>query len=184
MSEVSSQRVRPDSIELMPLRPEDEWLTSALETDPVMMEHLGGPLDPDDVPALHAGRLAGIERGDTWYFTIHLGDGPPVGAVCLWHDEGHPPGTSEAGWSVLPAYQGRGIASAAAGRLIEMAREEGGRWGDIHAWPSVTNAASNALCRSLGFVHVGVADFVFRGHPLRCNDWVLRAPGSDGGEAR
>ncbi len=42
MSRASTQRVRPDSIELVPLRPRDEWLTSALETDPVMMEHLGG----------------------------------------------------------------------------------------------------------------------------------------------
>ncbi len=184
MSRASTQRVGRDSIQLVPLRPEDEWLTAALETDPVMMEHLGGPLDPDAVPALHARRLAGMERGDTWYFTIRLGDGTPVGAVCLWHDEAHPAGTSEAGWSVLPAYQGRGIASAAVRQLIELAREEGGRWGDIHAWPSVTNAASNALCRSAGFVHVGVADFVFRGHPLRCNEWVLRDPDSDGDEAR
>ena len=167
----------------MPLGAEDEWVTAALETDPVMMEHLGGPLDPDAVPALHAKRLAGIERGDTWYFTIRLGDGPPVGAVCLWHDEGHPPGTSEAGWSVLTDYQGRGIATAAVRKLVEMAHADG-RWGEIHAWPSVDNAASNALCRSLGFRHVGSADFVFRGQPLRCNDWVLSAPDSDGDEGQ
>ena len=170
------------AIELVPLGPDDEWLTAALETDPAMMVHLGGPLEPEAVPELHARRLAGVARGDTWYFTIRLGDGQVVGAVCLWQDENHPPGTSEAGWSVLQAYQGRGIATAAVRSMIDMARADG-RWGDIHAWPSVTNAASNALCRSLGFTHIGVADFVFRGHPLRCNDWVLRAPRSDGDEA-
>jgi hypothetical protein len=42
MSRASTQRVGRDSIQLVPLRPEDEWLTAALETDPVMMEHLGG----------------------------------------------------------------------------------------------------------------------------------------------
>jgi RimJ/RimL family protein N-acetyltransferase len=163
----------PPAIELVPLRPEDERLTAALETDPAMMEHLAGPLDPSAVPRVHAERLERIERGDTWYFTIRLKpDGPPVGTVCLWHDERHPPGTSEAGWAVLPAYQGRGIAKAALAELIRRARVDG-RWGEIHAWPSVTNEASNALCRALGFRHVGVANLVFRGHELLCNDWVL-----------
>ncbi|HJP71344.1 MAG TPA: GNAT family N-acetyltransferase [Candidatus Limnocylindria bacterium] len=160
----------------MPLRQEDEWLTAALETDPAMMVHLGGPLDPAEVPALHARRLAGIERGDTWYFTVRLIDGTAVGAVCLWHDENYPAGTSEAGWSVLTAYQGRGIATAAVRTLIGMARADG-RWGDIHAWPAVDNVASNSLCRSLGFRHIGVDEFEFRGHRLRCNDWVLPAAG-------
>jgi len=138
-----------------------------------MMEHLGGPLDPAAVPPVHASRLERIERGDTWYFAIRLvPDGPLVGSVCLWHDEHHPPGTSEAGWAVLPGYQGRGIAKAALRELILRARADG-RWGEIHAWPNVTNTASNALCRALGFKHVGVVDLVFRGHELRCNDWVL-----------
>ena len=174
----SSQPGGPD-IELVPLRPEDEWLTAALETDPVMMEHIGGPLDPAAVPALHARRLEDIESGDTWYFTIRLGaEGPLVGGICLWREDHHPPGTSEVGYSVLRPYQGQGIAKAALRELIRRAREDG-HWGDIHAWPSVTNEASNALCRSLGFRHVGVEEFEFRGHRLRCNDWVLPAEAED-----
>jgi RimJ/RimL family protein N-acetyltransferase len=173
---VPNQAPEPLAIELAPLRPEDEWLTAELETDPRMMEHLGSSLDPAAVPRLHAERLERIKRGDTWYFTIRLKpDGPLVGSVCLWRDEHHPPGTSEAGWGVLPAYQGRGIAKAALRELIARARADG-RWGEIHAWPNVTNAASNALCQTLGFRHVGVADLVFRGHKLRCNDWMLPAP--------
>lgn len=172
---MATSRPAPPVIELAPLRPEDEWLTAALETDPAMMTHLGGPLDPAAVPALHARRIEGIERGDTWYFTIRVaGDERPVGTVCLWHDESHPRGTSEAGWSVLPSHQGRGIAKAALRELIRRARADG-RWGDIHAWPSVTNEASNALCRALGFRHLGVVDVEFRGHALRCNDWMLPA---------
>ncbi|HEX5038817.1 MAG TPA: GNAT family protein [Candidatus Limnocylindria bacterium] len=172
---MATEHVEPPPIELALLRPEDEWLTAALETDPAMMIHLGGPSDPERIPDIHARRLQGIERGDTWYFTIRLGpNGPLVGGVCVWHEAHHPPGTSEAGWGVLPAYQGRGIASAALRELIRLAHEDG-RWGDIHAWPSVTNEASNALCRKLGFRHVGVDEFEFRGHQLRCNDWVLPA---------
>ena len=74
---------------------------------------------------------------------------------------------------VLPDYQGRGIARAALLELVERARSDG-RWGDIHAYPSVTNDASNALARATGFSLVGTVDVEFRGHPLRCNDWVLR----------
>ena len=40
----------PPEVQLVPLRPEDEWVTAALETDPDMMAHLGGPLDPAAVP--------------------------------------------------------------------------------------------------------------------------------------
>ncbi len=164
-----------ERVDLIPLTPADEWLTAALETDPEVMRDLGGPIDPAEVPALHARRVEGIEAGNTWYFTIRLGsDGPPVGTICLWDDDHHDQrGGSEAGWMVLPEYQGRGIARAALRKLIERARADG-RWGDIHAYPNETNAASNALARTAGFTLVGTLDLEFRGHPLRCNDWVLR----------
>jgi RimJ/RimL family protein N-acetyltransferase len=159
-------------IVLVPLSPADEWLTAALETDPAMMRDLGGPIDPGDVPAVHARRLEGIAAGTTWYFTIRLGiDGPAVGSICLW--TGHAD-ASEAGWMVLTDYQGRGIARAALRALIERARADD-RWGDIHAYPNVTNDASNALARAAGFTLVGTVDLEFRGHPLHCNDWVLSA---------
>ena len=57
--------------------------------------------------------------------------------------------------------------------MIDMARVDG-RWGDIHAYPSVTNAASNALARAAGFTLAGTVEVEFRGHRLRCNDWMLR----------
>jgi RimJ/RimL family protein N-acetyltransferase len=164
-----------ERVDLVPLTPDDEWLTAALETDPEVMRDLGGPLDPAEVPELHARRVEGIEAGNTWYFTIHLeSDGPPVGTICLWDDDHHDQrGGSEAGWMVLPGYQGRGIARAAVRQLIELARADG-RWGDIHAYPNVMNVASNALARATGFTLVGTVDVEFRGHRLRCNDWVLR----------
>jgi RimJ/RimL family protein N-acetyltransferase len=166
-----------ERVVLIPLSPADEWLTAALETDPAIMRDLGGPLDPGEVPALHARRLEGIEDGTTWYFTIRLGhDGPAVGSICLW--TGHA-SASEAGWMVLTGYQGRGIARAALRALIERARADG-RWGDIHAYPNVTNDASNALARAAGFTLAGTVDMEFRGHRLQCNDWVLQtsAPGA------
>jgi RimJ/RimL family protein N-acetyltransferase len=163
-----------ERFDLVPLTPADEWLTAALETDPEVMRDLGGPLDPAEVPALHASRVQGIVAGNTWYFTIRLvHEGRPVGTICLWDDDNHDQrGGSEAGWMILPEYQGRGIARAALRQLIDMARADG-RWGDIHAYPSVANAASNALARATGFSLVGTVDVDFRGHHLTCNDWVV-----------
>ena len=44
----------------------------------------------------------------------------------------------------------------------------------LHAFPSVANAASNAVCRKVGFVELGECDFEYpAGHPIRCNDWRL-----------
>src|SRR5919201_1237129 len=163
-------------ISLVPLTQADLWLTAAMETDPVVMEHLGGPISAGEVPAIHARRLVGVLDGSVWYFTIRIDHRPrPVGAVCLWRQR-NDDGTehSEAGWSILPAFQGRGIARAAVRELIRRAREDG-RWGDIHAYPSVANAASNAVCRGAGFELVSEVDVDFRGRQLLCNDWILRA---------
>jgi RimJ/RimL family protein N-acetyltransferase len=79
----------------------------------------------------------------------------------------------ETGWIVLPEFQGRGIATRATQLIAERA------WADaqdrpIHAYPSVDNAASNAVCRKAGFRLIGPFDFEYPpGDPLRCNDWVL-----------
>jgi RimJ/RimL family protein N-acetyltransferase len=42
----------------------------------------------------------------------------------------------------------------------------------VHAFPSVENAASNAICRKAGFSLLREHDFEYpKGHPMRCNDW-------------
>ena len=42
----------------------------------------------------------------------------------------------------------------------------------IHAFPSIANAPSNALCRSLGFKLVGQEDLVYADTSLRVNHWA------------
>jgi hypothetical protein len=51
-----------------------------------------------------------------------------------------------------------------------------GRWGAIYAFPSVTNAASNAICRTLGSRLVDTTDFEYRGRTLMCNHWRIDPP--------
>lgn len=150
----------------------DLSLTEALETDPEVMRHLGGPIDRERLPALHRRRLA-----DPWWFKIVLEpDGPGVGTIGVWETRHGEETLHETGWMVLPAHQGRGIASAALGLLIERARAEP-LFERIHAFPPVTNAPSNALCRRSGFTLLGQDDFVYSGRTLHCNHWALDTVG-------
>ncbi len=85
--------------------------------------------------------------------------------------EGEP--VLEMGWGILPEYQGRGIASAAVAQAIEQARAISRR-AAVHAFPSVDNAASNAICRKLGFELLGQVQFEYpKGHWMPTNDWRL-----------
>jgi RimJ/RimL family protein N-acetyltransferase len=78
---------------------------------------------------------------------------------------------------LLPAHQGRGLASEALARLVERVRAEP-RFAAIHAFPGTDNDPSNALCRKFGFELLGDESFTWRGAELRCNHWVLRTPSS------
>ena len=44
----------------------------------------------------------------------------------------------------------------------------------MHAFPSVENAPSNAICRKLGFELLEACEFEYpKGHFMTCNDWRL-----------
>lgn len=152
-------------------------LYEALLTDPAMMAELGGPLPPEGL----ADKLLGIVRdaaaGTVWYSVILL-DGTPAGTVCIWDHEQDGETISEIGWMVLPAFQGRGLASAAVRAILDRARAER-RWQVIHAFPGVTNDPSNAICRRAGFRHVGERRIDYVGRSLRCNHWVLDQAADD-----
>jgi RimJ/RimL family protein N-acetyltransferase len=160
-------------MDLRPYSDADLALTEAIECDPEMMRELGGAVPKDDIPAIHQRRLKAVADGETWWFTIvpEPGD-PPVGAIGIWENTQHGSPIHEVGWMVLPAYQGRGIASRALGLVIDRARADGG-FRSIHAFPGLTNGPSNGLCRKFGFVHVGEMDGGYAGRQLRVNHWRL-----------
>jgi RimJ/RimL family protein N-acetyltransferase len=68
---------------------------------------------------------------------------------------------------------GRGCASEALAMLVaQLRREHADR--SLHAFPSITNGPSNAVCRTPGFINLGEHEFEYpAGHPLQCNDWRL-----------
>lgn len=157
----------------MPYTDGDMWLTDALETDPRVMAELGGPWPREKIPEIHRRRVAAIAEGGWYLKVVPVSGGLPVGAVMIWHSdfEGRP--ISETGWMILPEHQRRGYASEALLLLLERADADG-RWADIHAFPGVTNAPSNALCRKFGFELLGEVDVEYGSRPLRCNHWVRR----------
>ena len=59
--------------------------------------------------------------------------------------------------------------------LIDQARSQQ-RHRFMHAFPSVENTASNAICRKLGFSLIEVCQFEYphgSGNFMQCNDWRL-----------
>jgi RimJ/RimL family protein N-acetyltransferase len=150
----------------------DVWLTEALETDAGVMAELGGPWPSEAIPKIHERRLDSIARG-SWWFTIIPAPGErAAGMIGIFRSDIDGHAVSEAGWSVLPEFQGRGYASRALQMLLERARVDG-RWGAIHAFPGVTNGPSNALCRKFGFELIGERSVDYGGRSLLCNHWIL-----------
>jgi RimJ/RimL family protein N-acetyltransferase len=73
---------------------------------------------------------------------------------------------------ILPEFQHRGLASQAVRAVLEKARAER-KFGQLHAFPAVTNGPSNKLCEKHGFTNLGAREFEFAGRTLRCNHWRI-----------
>jgi RimJ/RimL family protein N-acetyltransferase len=143
-------------------------LLEKLVGDPAMMEHLGGPESPEKIAERHARYL----RSDPGLFKIVGGvAGEDVGWVGYWERTWRDLEVYEIGWAVLPRFKGRGFARSATADAIAVAASERKRR-FLHAFPSVANAPSNAICRSLGFELLEELEFEYPpGSLMRCNDW-------------
>ncbi|GAA3390486.1 GNAT family N-acetyltransferase [Cryptosporangium minutisporangium] len=144
---------------------------------PAMKEHLGGPETEPQILVRHGRYLGFSAEGKGCMFSVRLrATGDPVGSVGYaertWQDDA----VFEMGWNVLPEFQGRGIAGqAAAAAAAHAAGTSRLRW--LHAFPSVDNPASNAVCRRVGFELVRECDFEYPpGRFMRSNDWRLDLP--------
>jgi len=162
--------LKRSSVHIEPWSAGDLPLLERLHGDPAMMEHVGGP----ESPAKIAERQTRFEQpGSGMFKIIDDATGEAVGSVGYWEREWRGEQVYETGWFVLPEYQGRGIAAAATAQVIDLARaERSHRF--LHAFPSVENAPSNAICRKLGFTLLEDCEFEYPpGHFMRCNDWRL-----------
>jgi RimJ/RimL family protein N-acetyltransferase len=157
-----------DDLQLRPWAPGDHDLLHALNSDPVQMAQVGGAETAEKI----ADRNAKYAR-DPHQQAI-LVDGEPAGWVGIWERDWDGARVWEIGWSVLRAFQGRGVAKRATLAAIERARaiEDGPR--AIHAFPNVDNAPSNGVCRATGFTLLGETQFEYPpGHFDQVNDWRI-----------
>src|SRR5262245_49877059 len=168
----------PDATADVRLRPwaaADLPLLERLLGDAAMTVHLGGPASPRKLRRLHhdyvalrppTGRMFAITAGD---------DDTAVGSVGYWLADRGGETFWELGCSIVPEQQGRGYGT----RALLLAPQRA--WADaphraIHAFPSVDNAASNAMCRRAGFTLAGEAEVRVRpGLWMRVYDWMLPA---------
>src|SRR5688572_5575894 len=101
--------IHDNLIQLRPWSEGDLPLLHKLLGDPAMTEHIGGPETAEQIIKRHGRYLALTNPDEDQMFAI-LVDGEPAGSIGYWLRES-PGGTVyETGWSVLPAYQGRGVA--------------------------------------------------------------------------
>jgi RimJ/RimL family protein N-acetyltransferase len=160
------------SVLLEPWTDHDLDLLRRINT-PEMTAHLGGPETEQQVIDRHA-RYVSL---GSMFSIVVLPERQKAGAIGYWEREWNDQTVYETGWHVLPEFQGRGVATAAARAIIARAAAEQ-RHRYLHAYPSVDNPASNAICRKAGFTFLSERDFEYPpGHPLRCNDWRVDLSG-------
>lgn len=153
-----------------------------MRCDSVMMAELGGPLPREGIEDKVRRDVEDVRSDRAWILMIvpdGAGEHTVAGTVTLWSHTGESEPMSEIGWMVLPEFQGKGLAKVAVGALLERAREAD-RWGVVHAFPGVSNAPSNGICRSLGFTLVGQEDVTFADRILRTNHWQIETSGVGG----
>lgn len=148
----------------------DLLLLQKLLGDPEMMSHLGGPESPEQIVQRHQ-RYLQLPETDHMFKIVSGSTHESMGSIGYWEKTWQDGLIYETGWSILPAYQGRGIATKAGEILIEHAGREH-RHQFLHAFPSTDNPASNAICRKLGFSLVEECEFEYPpGHFMKANDW-------------
>jgi RimJ/RimL family protein N-acetyltransferase len=134
---------------------DDLPLLRGLLGDPAMMTYLGGPEPEEKLLARHARYLDIDGTGTGRVFVITVGPKQiPAGWVGYWETTWHGEPAWETGWSVLPEFQGRGVASRGAALALEVAAREA-KHRFIYAFPAVDNGPSNGVCAKLGFLNVG-----------------------------
>jgi RimJ/RimL family protein N-acetyltransferase len=157
-------------VEIRPYRESDRGLTLALEADPNVVGHLGGPVDEAAAERVHENRLAGVAGGDLIYTIIPETGAEPIGVIAIWRSEWQSRPIHEIGVMLLPQYQSRAFAFRAYEQLRPLARERGIT--ELHAFPSVSNKGSNLLLRRVRYRRLEDCDLDYEGRPLRCAHWI------------
>ncbi|QIG38826.1 GNAT family N-acetyltransferase [Microbacterium sp. 4R-513] len=143
---------------------------------PAMTLFLGGPESADELAQRHAEYLAFAESGEGGMFRVEVG-GDAVGYAGWWTEEHEGAPVCEIGCAVEPAWQGRGVATEALGRVVDLALAAMGR--PVVGYSDIGNAASSALCRRVGFELRGRGVFPSDDGDIEVDVWIIE-PGGRG----
>ncbi|MDG7008579.1 MAG: GNAT family N-acetyltransferase [Nitrososphaerota archaeon] len=165
-----------EEVSIRPYAEGDMWVLERTLGDPNQMVHLNGPESPETLRKRHKLFLAlSADPSAGCMYTITMGpENAPVGNVGYWERDEDGQNGWEAGWFVLPEFQGKGIATAATRLLANHVAKLNRRF--LFASPSVNNHQSNAICRKLGFALAGETESEYppeSGKFLRVNIWRL-----------
>ncbi|MFD6115245.1 GNAT family N-acetyltransferase [Streptomyces yangpuensis] len=145
--------------------------------EPAMTRHLGGPESAEqlrDRQHRYEALSAREPSAGRMFRVVLEATGESVGSIGFWERQWRREPVYEAGWGILPEFQGRGLAVAALTELLAHVRAHGNR-ADLHAFPGTDHRASNAVCRRAGFVCLGEVDFEYPpGVPHPSLDWRHR----------
>lgn len=163
--------INASTIQIVPWTSSDLHLLYLLNT-PSMMRYLGGTESNEQVLARHKLYLKIAAQKKGQMFTIMI---QPlqlkVGFVGYWEKNWQNEKVYEIGWSVLPEYQGNGIATVAVKKAITILNRNSKHY-FLHAFPSIHNSASNAVCRKLDFSLIRQCDFEYPpGSWMKSNNW-------------
>ncbi|MGH7910870.1 MAG: GNAT family N-acetyltransferase [Candidatus Dormibacteraceae bacterium] len=142
-----------------------------MDTDPELMAGLGGPRAKEAVERAHAGGVEQAAAGECRPCKVLVEPQDTVaGHIVAWLSEHDGEPLHEIGWMILREHQRRGLATAAVRELLKMvwAAKPGIA---VHAFPGVTNTASNRVCEKSGFQLLGPCDVRFGEAQLRCSWW-------------
>ena len=160
-------RLETERLTLRRWRPEDRGPFAAMSADPAVMVWLGGVLDRDHAAAYMARSEAAFDSIGMGRFAIERkADGAFLGSAGLMPGRDHIPFAPyiDIGWRLAPAFQGQGYATEAARAVAEDGFARLGL-SEIFAVTAVTNRASRAVMRRIGFIHHPGLDFENTGVP-------------------
>ena len=153
MSGRSGEGMRTARLLLRPYQPEDRGDFVGLFTDPLVMEHVGGALEPEAAERMFAAILAGAHRRALAAWTAHDESGH-VGHGALLRTESD---EVELGFVLRPERWGQGYGTEIARALVQLARAaHPGR--PIMATVDVEHAASRRVLERAGLVLAGTIE--------------------------
>ena len=161
-------RLTTERLTLSPFQPTDWPFFLALRENPDVMRFMGNLCPERETRLLFARRLTSKH---TFVIRQHH-DATPLGDIGLQVSH-HFPQEADIGYCVIPAAQGRGIASEAVRAVCNYAFCDAGVKA-INAWVLAENRGSVRLLEKLGFVRTQILEKAFEVNGIHYDDWGYR----------